>query len=175
MYRICPCFLQLILSTGLTLALTLLQGVVNSFSRKSSFFKWPENENTYSNSVINYYQSKLPISYKNIPSCFENIVIINYNLYLFNRICVEAALPPNVALQIDCYCNKSLPDRQTMHVQGLSHWAPANIGPYSQCVQVREMILSILVWEINSVKIWVGEMIQSKIQLVLKWDGILIW
>jgi len=20
-----------------------------------------------------------------------------------------------------------------MHVQGLSHWAPANIGPYSQC------------------------------------------
>lgn len=151
MYRICPCLLQLILSTGLTLALTLLQGVVDSFSRKSSFLKWPENENTYSNSLINYYQSKLRI--KNILSCFENIVIINYNLYLFNRICVEAALPPNVALQIDCYCNKSLPDRQTMHVQGLSHWAPANIGPYSQCVQVREMILSILVWEINSVKI----------------------
>lgn len=62
---------------------------------------------------------------------------------------MEAALPPNVALQIDCYCNKSLPDRQTMHVQGLSHWAPANIGPYSQCVQVREMILSILVSEID--------------------------
>lgn len=66
---------------------------------------------------------------------------------------MEAALPTNVALQIDCYCNKSLPDRQTMHVQGLSHWAPANIGPYSQCVQVTEMILSILVWKINSVKI----------------------
>lgn len=66
---------------------------------------------------------------------------------------MEAALPTNVALQIDCYCNKSLPDRQTIHVQGLSHWAPANIGPYSQCVQVTEMILSILVWKINSVKI----------------------
>ena len=23
-----------------------------------------------------------------------------------------------------------------MHVQGLSHWAPANIGPYSQAVMV---------------------------------------
>lgn len=147
MYRKCPCLLQLILSTGLTLALTLLQGVVDSFTRKSSFLKWPENENSYSNSLINYYQSKLRI--KNILSCFENID----NLCLFNRICVEAALPTNVALQIDCYCNKSLPDRQTMHVQGLSHWAPANIGPYSQCVQVTEMILSILVWEISSVKI----------------------
>ncbi|XP_078314514.1 uncharacterized protein LOC111129115 isoform X2 [Crassostrea virginica] len=56
------------------------------------------------------------------------------------RICVEAALPTNVALQIDCYCNTSLGDRQTMHVQGLSHWAPANIGPYSQCVQVRNKL-----------------------------------
>lgn len=56
------------------------------------------------------------------------------------RICVEAALLPNVALQIDCYCNKSLADRQTMHVQGLSHWAPANIGPYSQCVQVKNKL-----------------------------------
>lgn len=67
----------------------------------------------------------------------------------FNRICVEAALSPNVALQIDCYCNKSLTDRQTMHVQGLSHWAPANIGPYSQCVQVREIVLSIFVGELK--------------------------
>ena len=23
-----------------------------------------------------------------------------------------------------------------MHVQGISHWAPANIGPYSQAVKV---------------------------------------
>lgn len=26
--------------------------------------------------------------------------------------------------------------RETMHVQGLSYWAPANIGPYSQSVVV---------------------------------------
>ncbi len=29
----------------------------------------------------------------------------------------------------------SLP-RSTMHVQSVSHWAPANIGPYSQAVEV---------------------------------------
>ena len=27
--------------------------------------------------------------------------------------------------------------RQALHVQGLSYWAPANIGPYSQAVTVR--------------------------------------
>jgi hypothetical protein len=26
--------------------------------------------------------------------------------------------------------------RQALHVQGLSYWAPANIGPYSQAVSV---------------------------------------
>jgi hypothetical protein len=26
-----------------------------------------------------------------------------------------------------------------MHVQSVSHWAPANIGPYSQAVQVRKI------------------------------------
>lgn len=27
-------------------------------------------------------------------------------------------------------------ERVTMHVQGISHWAPANIGPYSQAIKV---------------------------------------
>lgn len=26
--------------------------------------------------------------------------------------------------------------RRCMHVQGISHWAPANIGPYSQSIMV---------------------------------------
>ncbi|KAL1131383.1 hypothetical protein AAG570_011000 [Ranatra chinensis] len=30
--------------------------------------------------------------------------------------------------------------KQTMHVQALSHWAPANIGPYSQAVKVADII-----------------------------------
>jgi diphthine-ammonia ligase len=28
-----------------------------------------------------------------------------------------------------------------MHVQGLSHWAPANIGPYSQAVLIDDLLL----------------------------------
>lgn len=27
-----------------------------------------------------------------------------------------------------------------MHVQGISHWAPANIGPYSQAVRIGELL-----------------------------------
>lgn len=27
-----------------------------------------------------------------------------------------------------------------MHVQSVSHWAPANIGPYSQAVKVEDLI-----------------------------------
>lgn len=27
-----------------------------------------------------------------------------------------------------------------MHVQSISHWAPANIGPYSQAVQIGDFI-----------------------------------
>ncbi|KAK7104737.1 uncharacterized protein [Littorina saxatilis] len=54
------------------------------------------------------------------------------------RICVGASLPQNVVFCMDCQgwgeeggeeCSS---DRRTMHVQGISHWAPANIGPYSQ-------------------------------------------
>lgn len=28
-------------------------------------------------------------------------------------------------------------ERGALHVQSMSHWAPANIGPYSQAVRVR--------------------------------------
>jgi diphthine-ammonia ligase len=35
--------------------------------------------------------------------------------------------------------------RQALHVQGLSHWAPANIGPYSQAVSVCPLSFS---WEV---------------------------
>lgn len=55
------------------------------------------------------------------------------------RVCVQTHLPKNVALQIDCYgCQNK--DRRVMHVQGLSHWAPANIGPYSQAVKIHGKI-----------------------------------
>uniref|UniRef100_H3BDI6 Diphthine--ammonia ligase n=1 Tax=Latimeria chalumnae TaxID=7897 RepID=H3BDI6_LATCH len=60
------------------------------------------------------------------------------------RVCVEAPLPDGVLLQIDCLVHKceissndtSCHQKQVMHVQSISHWAPANIGPYSQSVKV---------------------------------------
>lgn len=48
------------------------------------------------------------------------------------RVTVETSLPFNRKLQIDCLVSH-LP-KTTLHVQGISYWAPANIGPYSQAV-----------------------------------------
>ncbi|MGH0140222.1 UNVERIFIED_CONTAM: hypothetical protein FKN15_001628, partial [Acipenser sinensis] len=64
------------------------------------------------------------------------------------RVCVEAPLPDGELLQIDCLLYKceitgddtSSQQKQVMHVQSISHWAPANIGPYSQSIKVGEAI-----------------------------------
>ncbi|KAH3859033.1 hypothetical protein DPMN_101679 [Dreissena polymorpha] len=56
------------------------------------------------------------------------------------RVCVQVPLPSNVGLMMDCYGSSNHADRDTMHVQGLSHWAPANIGPYSQCVKLGQRL-----------------------------------
>lgn len=55
------------------------------------------------------------------------------------RACVGVDLPPNIHIRLDCiaYIEKAPTDRQALHVQGLSYWAPANIGPYSQAITVR--------------------------------------
>lgn len=54
------------------------------------------------------------------------------------RACVAVDLPSHLRLKLDCvaYAESSTFDRQALHVQGLSYWAPANIGPYSQAVMV---------------------------------------
>ncbi|KAI8058125.1 hypothetical protein BDF22DRAFT_663954 [Syncephalis plumigaleata] len=55
------------------------------------------------------------------------------------RVCVQVNLPFRHRLHIDCIVGDTLKqhseERDTLHVQGLSYWAPANIGPYSQCVR----------------------------------------
>uniref|UniRef100_A0A3Q3RS73 Diphthine--ammonia ligase n=1 Tax=Mastacembelus armatus TaxID=205130 RepID=A0A3Q3RS73_9TELE len=56
------------------------------------------------------------------------------------RVCVQAPLPAGQLLQMDCLLhdwtepleNGCFRQREALHVQSLSHWAPANIGPYSQ-------------------------------------------
>ncbi|KAG7466191.1 hypothetical protein MATL_G00162180 [Megalops atlanticus] len=64
------------------------------------------------------------------------------------RVCVEAPLPRGQLLQMDCllhdWVGAALDDtarhKHVLHVQSLSHWAPANIGPYSQAIEVDEMV-----------------------------------
>jgi diphthine-ammonia ligase len=60
------------------------------------------------------------------------------------RACVAVTLPPPLRFQLDCiaYKEETAHDRQTIHVQGLSYWAPANIGPYSQTITVCARVLS---------------------------------
>lgn len=55
------------------------------------------------------------------------------------RACVAVDLPAPLRLILDCvaFVEPKASDRQALHVQGLSYWAPANIGPYSQAVIVR--------------------------------------
>lgn len=54
------------------------------------------------------------------------------------RALVGANLNGKAKLQIDLTAIESIANvkRDTMHVQGISYWAPANIGPYSQSVVV---------------------------------------
>ncbi|XP_074853026.1 diphthine--ammonia ligase isoform X2 [Carettochelys insculpta] len=64
------------------------------------------------------------------------------------RVCAEAPLPEGVLFSMDCLAHKGdIPigdlecyQKQIMHVQSISHWAPANIGPYSQSIKVGEVL-----------------------------------
>ncbi|GJJ72211.1 diphthine-ammonia ligase [Entomortierella parvispora] len=54
------------------------------------------------------------------------------------RACVGASLPKPLRIQVNCTAIRkeaTMPKRQTLHVQGMSYWAPANIGPYSQATE----------------------------------------
>lgn len=60
------------------------------------------------------------------------------------RVCVEAPIEAKVSLSAigkkpsaAVSCSKI----ETMHVQSISHWAPANIGPYSQATFVSNCTL----------------------------------
>ncbi|XP_076021750.1 diphthine--ammonia ligase [Genypterus blacodes] len=62
------------------------------------------------------------------------------------RVCVQAPLPAGQLLLMDCLLHAwaeppeegIFHQREALHVQSLSHWAPANIGPYSQALRVDE-------------------------------------
>nr|XP_025949714.1 diphthine--ammonia ligase isoform X2 [Dromaius novaehollandiae] len=64
------------------------------------------------------------------------------------RVCVETLLPDGVLFCIDCLAHKYdiatddmvHDEKLVMQVQSISHWAPANIGPYSQSIKVGDVL-----------------------------------
>ena len=63
---------------------------------------------------------------------------------LFLRVCVQTNFLDSAVFQLDCLGmihsdngDCSALKREAMHIQSISHWAPANIGPYSQAVKVK--------------------------------------
>ncbi|KIY74101.1 hypothetical protein CYLTODRAFT_364437, partial [Cylindrobasidium torrendii FP15055 ss-10] len=57
------------------------------------------------------------------------------------RACIAVDLPEEYGnrIKMDCISYNG-PDRHALHVQGLSYWAPANIGPYSQAILSEERL-----------------------------------
>ncbi|KAJ1308776.1 hypothetical protein OPQ81_004466 [Rhizoctonia solani] len=54
-----------------------------------------------------------------------------------SRACVAVDLPEGTRVRVSCVAYKDDPTpnpRSGLHVQGISYWAPANIGPYSQAI-----------------------------------------
>ncbi|XP_047467162.1 diphthine--ammonia ligase [Mugil cephalus] len=64
------------------------------------------------------------------------------------RVCVQAPLPAGQLVQMDCLLHDwtkppeegCFHEKEALLAQGLSHWVPANIGPYSQAVRVDELV-----------------------------------
>ncbi|CAL9687104.1 unnamed protein product [Knipowitschia caucasica] len=67
------------------------------------------------------------------------------------RVCLQVPLGAGQLLQMDCLLHAWTHSavapvveerrREALHVQSLSHWAPANIGPYSQAYRVNDTVL----------------------------------
>lgn len=62
------------------------------------------------------------------------------------RVCVQCPLNVHIVLDALAYkeppqtSDKKVHKKHVMHVQSISHWAPANIGPYSQAIRVGDII-----------------------------------
>lgn len=95
--------------------------------------------------VLVYLYVRCMADFQSINACYKALFDINPPA----RVCVEACLPQDQLLMINCllcpHINEEMADndrefvveKKAMHVQSISHWAPANIGPYSQAVQVQ--------------------------------------
>ncbi|ORX53730.1 hypothetical protein BCR36DRAFT_348617 [Piromyces finnis] len=90
-----------------------------------------KNGYSWSNIVLMTVYVKNMSDFNSVNSIYKNYFSINPP----PRVCVSVNLSENKNISIDCICN-NIPSekKQCMHVQSISYWAPANIGPYSQSV-----------------------------------------
>ena len=60
---------------------------------------------------------------------------------------MQVSLPEGVLVRVEMLVvgGDSRCGRSSMHVQSVSHWAPANIGPYSQAYMVRAYYVMVTV------------------------------
>ncbi|XP_051477221.1 diphthine--ammonia ligase isoform X2 [Apus apus] len=78
----------------------------------------------------------------------NSVYVTEFDLCPPARVCVETLLPDGVLFCIDCLAHKHdiamddvfRDEKLVMHVQSISHWAPANIGPYSQSIKVGDVL-----------------------------------
>ncbi|KAF7352671.1 Diphthine--ammonia ligase [Mycena venus] len=56
------------------------------------------------------------------------------------RACVAVDLPAPCRVMLDCIAHSRTTERHALHVQSLSYWAPANIGPYSQAAMIDDKV-----------------------------------
>ncbi|XP_021257383.1 diphthine--ammonia ligase isoform X1 [Numida meleagris] len=81
-------------------------------------------------------------------NAINSVYVTEFDLCPPARVCVETLLPDGVLFCIDCLahsCDISTNDvlseeKLVMHVQSISHWAPASIGPYSQSIKVGDIL-----------------------------------
>ncbi|NXP08035.1 DPH6 ligase, partial [Thinocorus orbignyianus] len=78
----------------------------------------------------------------------NSVYVTEFDLCPPARVCVETLLPDGVLFCIDCLAHKDNvamydvlhEEKRVMHVQSISHWAPASIGPYSQSIKVGDVL-----------------------------------
>ncbi|XP_075569006.1 diphthine--ammonia ligase isoform X4 [Pelecanus crispus] len=76
----------------------------------------------------------------------NSVYVTEFDLCPPVRVCVETLLPDGVLFCIDCLAHNYdiatddvlCDEKLVMHVQSISHWAPASIGPYSQSIKVED-------------------------------------
>ncbi|NXB49660.1 DPH6 ligase, partial [Leucopsar rothschildi] len=81
-------------------------------------------------------------------SVINSVYVTEFDLCPPARVCVETVLPDGVLFCIDCLAHKYdmaaddvvHDEKLVMHVQSISHWSPASIGPYSQSIKVGDVL-----------------------------------